>query len=166
MVQVVNLLRVLTCFALLSIAAPTHAQGTRLAFGSVQQDSSEPIEVSADQLEVDQNTRVATFTGDVIIVQGEMRLSAPKVVVVYREDKTGIESLEATGGAMLVSAEDAAEADRADYDVDAGQIVMIGNVLLTQEANALAADRMTVRLDDGTAVMQGRVKTILNSGEN
>jgi len=159
-------LRVLACFAILAFATPIYAQGTKLAFGSVQQDSSAPIEVSADQLEVDQNTRVATFTGDVVIVQGEMKLSAPKVVVVYREDKTGIESLEATGGAMLVSAEDAAEAERADYDVEAGQIIMVGNVLLTQETSALAADRMTVQIDDGTALMQGRVKTILKSGNN
>lgn len=159
-------LRVLAYLALLTFATSIHAQETNLAFGSAQQDSSAPIEVSANQLEVDQNTRVATFTGDVVIVQGEMKLSAPKVVVVYREDKTGIESLEATGGAILVSAEDAAEAERADYDVETGQIVMVGNVLLTQETNALAADRMTVQIDDGTALMQGRVKTILKSGKD
>ena len=61
---------------------------------------------------------------------------------------------------------DAAEAERADYDIDSGTIVMTGNVLMTQGPSALTAERMSVDLKDGTARMSGRVKTILNTGNN
>jgi lipopolysaccharide export system protein LptA len=153
---------------LLSICGVTAvgAQGTSVAFGTMQRDTDAPVEVTSEQLSVDQATGTAIFTGDVLIGQGDMRLSAPRVLVVYKEGQSGIERLEATGGVTLVSGLDAAESERADYDIDTGVIVMTGDVLLTQGANALTADRMTVRLDDGTAQMAGRVKTVLQPGEN
>ncbi|MEL6465820.1 MAG: lipopolysaccharide transport periplasmic protein LptA [Pseudomonadota bacterium] len=158
--------RTLVCLVLLSLTAPLFAQGTQVAFGAIRQDTSAPIEVSADELNVDQNTGAATFTGNVVIGQGDMRLSAPRVLVIYRDDQAGIERLEATGGVTLASGADAAEGQRADYSIDSGVIVMTGEVLLTQGQSAIAADRMTVNLDDGTARMQGRVKTILQTGGN
>lgn len=156
--------RTLACIALLGLSSPVVAQGTQVAFGTIQQDTSAPVEVTADQLDVDQATGKAIFTGNVVIGQGAMRLSAARVVVVYREESAGIQSLEATGGVTLASGADAAESQRADYDIDSGVIVMSGDVLMAQGQSALSADRMTVDLDGGTARMQGRVKTILQTG--
>ena len=161
-----TVLRTLACIALLSLTPPAMAQGTQVAFGTIQQDTSAPVEVTADQLDVDQATGTAIFTGNVVIGQGAMRLSAARVVVVYREDSAGIQSLEATGGVTLASGADAAESQRADYDIDSGVIVMSGDVLMAQGQSALSADQMTVDLDGGTARMQGRVKTILQTGGN
>ncbi|MEM9966641.1 MAG: lipopolysaccharide transport periplasmic protein LptA [Pseudomonadota bacterium] len=142
------------------------AEGTQVAFGTIRQDTSQPVEVTSDTLTVDQNTGEALFTGNVLIGQGEMRLSAPRVLVIYQEGNTGIERLEATGGVTLVSGQDAAEAERADYNVVNGVIVMTGDVLLDQGLNALSAARMEVNLETGTAQMSGRVRTILQSGGN
>ena len=159
-------LRLVAIAFALCIAAPVASQGTSVAFGSIQLDTSAPSVASADELAVDQATGAATFTGNVVIGQGEMRLSAPRVLVIYSQGQTGIERLEATGGVTLVSGPDAAEGQRADYNVADGVIVMSGDVLLAQGQSALSADRMTVNLEDGTARMQGRVKTILQTGNN
>lgn len=159
-----NLRILLIPLMLLALALPASGQGTNVAFGTLEQDTSLPVEVTAEQLAVDQKTGIATFTGNVVIGQGEMRLSAAKVQVVYRESDNGIARLEATGGVTLVSGKDAAESERADYDIDDGTIVMSGNVLLTQGRNAISAERMRVHLTDGTAEMSGGVKTILQPG--
>jgi lipopolysaccharide export system protein LptA len=66
----------------------------------------------------------------------------------------------------LVAGEDAAESQRADYDIDAGTLVMRGDVLMTQGPSALSAQEMTVNLNDGTAQMSGGVKTILQPGSD
>lgn len=161
-----TVLRILACLALLGLSTPAIAQGTKVAFGAIQQDTSAPVEVSADELNVDQASGAAIFSGNVVIGQGAMRLSAARVLVIYRSDSAGIQRLEATGGVTLVSGPDAAESQRADYNIDQGVIVMSGDVLMTQGKAALSADRMTVNLDDGTARMQGRVKTILQTGNN
>lgn len=156
----------LLCLILVLPLTPATAQGTNVAFGTIRQDTNQPVEVTADNLEVDQETGTAIFTGNVMIGQGEMRLSAARVLVVYRAENKGIARLEATGGVTLVSGPDAAEAQRADYDIEDGTIVMTGNVLLAQGASALSADTMSVRLSDGTAKMSGRVKTILQTGSD
>jgi lipopolysaccharide export system protein LptA len=162
----VTFLRAISCLIFLGLVTPLYAQGTQVAFGTIRQDTSAPIEVSADELNVDQETGAAVFNGNVVIGQGEMRLSAPKVLVNYRQDQAGIEQMEATGGVTLVSGQDAAESQRAVYSIDTGEIVMTGNVLLTQGRSAISSDRMTVNLKDGTARMQGSVKTILQTGDN
>lgn len=149
---------------LLVSAVSVAAQGANVAFGTIRQDTSLPVEVTADNLSVDQATGTAIFTGNVLIGQGEMRLSASRVLVVYRADAEGIARLEAKGGVTLVSGPDAAESERADYNIDNGIIVMSGNVLLAQGRNALSSDKMSVKLSDGTAQMSGRVKTVLQTG--
>lgn len=143
------------------LGAPLAAQGTQTGFGASGADPDAPVEVTAERLSVDQDTGTAVFTGDVMIVQGEMRLSAPEVLVVYGEAGDRIERLEASGGVLLVSGEDAAEAQRADYDVESGRIVMSGDVLLTQGRATVASERMEVDLETGRAELAGRVRTVL-----
>lgn len=141
------------------------AQGAQIAFGNTRQDTSQPVEVTADNLAVDQNDGTAVFTGNVLIGQGQMRLSAPKVQVYYNKSGDRIERMSASGGVTLVSGEDAAEAREADYNIDTGMIEMQGEVLLVQKSSALTAERMTVDTKSGTARMQGRVKTVLQPNE-
>ncbi|OSQ53300.1 lipopolysaccharide transport periplasmic protein LptA [Marivita geojedonensis] len=160
------MIRTVMSVVLLGLAPAAFAQGTEVAFGTVQQDTSLPVEVSADALSVSQNDGSALFTGNVIIGQGDMRLSAPRVLVYYTENQSGIERLEATGGVTLVNGDQAAEAESAEYEVNRGTIRMVGNVLLTQGANTLVSDSMDVDLEAGTAQMNGRVRTVFQSGHN
>ncbi|MGH1330155.1 MAG: LptA/OstA family protein [Paracoccaceae bacterium] len=157
-------------FALLIAAQEAPAQGAQIAFGGLTQDTSLPVEIEADQLSVDQATGIATFTGNVLIGQGEMRLSAGKVIVEYAAasaDEAGkIARLLASGGVTMVNGGEAAEAQNAEYTIDSGKIIMTGNVILTQGQSALSAGRLIVDLKSGTGVMDGRVKSILKTGGN
>ena len=155
----------IAAFVLALVPVGLAAQGAQIAFGNVKQDTSQPVEVTADNLAVNQNDGTAVFTGNVLIGQGEMRLSAPKVQIYYNEDGDRIERMKAWGGVTLVSGEDAAEAENADYNIDSGFIHMQGNVLLVQKTSALTAERMTVDTKSGTAQMEGRVKTVLQPNE-
>lgn len=137
------------------------AQGAQVAFGGLQQDTRAPVEVTADSLQVNQADGTALYSGNVVIVQGQMRLAAPRVLVVYSSAGGRIQRMEASRGVTLVSGSEAAEAQRADYNIEAGQVIMTGNVLLTQGPSALTAERMVVNLRDGTAQMSGRVRTVL-----
>ncbi|MBP0483109.1 lipopolysaccharide transport periplasmic protein LptA [Sagittula salina] len=151
----------------MGLPAPGQAQGTEVAFGNgMQQDTSAPVEATADALSVNQKDGTALYTGNVVIVQGEMRLAAPRVLVVYSEEQGKIQRMEATGGVILVSGTEAAEAERADYDISNGTVVMTGNVLLTQGPSAVTSERMVVNLETGTANMSGRVKTVLQPADD
>lgn len=144
------------------------AQGLDVAFGSLTHDSTLPVEVTADQLEVNQQAGTAIFSGNVLVGQGSMRLSANRVEVSYagsNGDPTGrISNMVATGNVLLVNGAEAAEAQKAVYAVDRGSIVMSGSVLLTQGQNALSGELFVVDLGSGTGRMEGRVKTIFQTG--
>ena len=142
------------------------AQGANVNFGTFKADPTLPVEVTSDSLDVNQASGSAEFLGNVLISQGEMHLSAQKVLVVYNQEAGGIDRLEAIGDVVLVNGPDAAEADRADYTIDNGVIVMTGNVALTQGPNVLTSDKMTVNLTTVTANLVGRVKTIINPAKN
>lgn len=148
---------------LLCLPGLAHAQGASVAFGGLKHDSSLPVEVTADQLTVDQNEGTAIFTGQVVVGQGEMRLTADKVQVDY-DDAGDISRIHATGDVVMVNGEEAAEGDDAVYTLESSSVVMTGDVILTQGTNALSGQRLVIDLDTGTGVMEGRVKTIFNPG--
>ncbi|WP_236626170.1 lipopolysaccharide transport periplasmic protein LptA [Actibacterium mucosum] len=137
------------------------AQGAQVAFGGLKQDASLPVEVTADSLEVNQADGSAVFTGNVLIGQGEMRLSADKVRVEYNTSG-GIDKMHAMGKVLLVSGGEAAEANEAVYTIETASIVMTGSVILTQGDNALSGQTLTVDLASGTGRMEGRVSTVFN----
>ena len=145
------------------LAAPAFAQ-TNINLGGIRADSSAPVEVAADSLTVDQDTGTAVFSGNVVIGQGDLRLSASSVRVIYDEATGDITKLNASGGVTFVTATEAAEAQTAAYDLTSGTIVLTGDVLLTQGASALSANQMTVNVNTGTAQMSGRVRTVFQQG--
>jgi lipopolysaccharide export system protein LptA len=145
------------------LAAPAFAQ-TNINLGGIRADSSAPVEVAADSLTIDQDTGTAVFSGNVVIGQGDLRLSAGSVRVIYDEATGDITKLNASGGVTFVTATEAAEAQTAVYDLTSGTIVLTGDVLLTQGASALSANQMTVNVNTGTAQMSGRVRTVFQQG--
>ncbi len=159
-----NVLRALILAAL--FAGPALAQQAGVRFGGLKQDTSLPVEVTADQLSVDQADGSALFTGNVLVKQGEMRMTAGSIRVEYAESGQGIARLLATEGVTLVSPTDAAEAAEAVYTIDSGLVVMTGNVLLTQGNAAISGETLNVNLRDGTGTMTGRVKTVFTPGKS
>ena len=106
------------------------------------------------------------FSGNVIIGQGDLRLQAGNVEVVYAADTSDISRLIATENVTFVTADEAAEAQSADYDIATGLLQLTGDVLLTQGASAISAETMVINVTTGTATMEGRVRTVLQQGDN
>lgn len=140
------------------------AQGTSLSFSGLNAVRGEPVEVRSDNLTVDNSTGKTTFSGNAVLGQGDMRLAAQTITVVYTPgDTTRITRMEASGGVTLVTAVEAAEAANAVYDLDGGTVQMSGSVILTQGPNVLSGDRLTVNLRSGQGSLQGRVRTIIQT---
>ncbi|NHB75927.1 LptA/OstA family protein [Rhodobacter calidifons] len=150
----------------LALAGSMAPAQQRIAFGELNQDTTLPVEVQADQLTVNNADGTAVFSGNVIVTQGEMKLSAGEVRVTYGADRKSIDSLLASGGVTVTNLGDAAEAREALYTIDSGVIVLTGDVVLTQGPSAMAGQKLTINLKDGTGVMEGRVTTTFVPGGN
>lgn len=152
-------------FALAALPVLAQTPGTNVAFAALKTDTTQPVKVTADQLAVNQTDGTATFTGNVVIVQGDMKVQAGEVLVTYSPDKKAIQSLHAQGGVTVAAGTDAATSDTADYSPDTGDLILQGSVVLTQGAAALSGQKLTLSLKSGLGTMSGRVTTIFTPGK-
>ena len=151
--------------ALLLFAPVAAFPQAQVPFSGLAVDRAAPVEIEAEALDVDQEGGSAEFSGDVLVVQDGLRLSADRLQVAYGADPaTGqnrIREMRASGSVTLVTPAEAAEAGSAVYDLDAGRLTLEGDVLLTQRGNALAGDRLVIDLGSGTGRMEGRVRSVI-----
>lgn len=134
-------------------------------------DTNQPIEITADSLEVQQANQQAIFEGNVQVVQGEIRMRSNKLVVHYSEknqsgngDPTNIRQIDATGDVFLSSPRETAQGDKGVYDVTNKQIDLQGNVVLTQGQNVLRGNNLTLDLVSGKSRVEGGGATDGNKG--
>lgn len=140
------------------------AQGTSLSFAGLNAVRGEPVEVRSDSLQVNNTTGETVFSGNAVLGQGDMRLAAQTIKVVYAPgDNSRIRRLEASGQVTLVTAQEAAEAASAVYDMESGTVRMSGSVILTQGPNVLSGERLTVNLRSGQGRLDGSVRTIIQT---
>ena len=155
--------------ALIALVALLHAgsvaaQGMSLSFSGLDSVRGLPVEIRSDALEVDNTTGETVFSGNAVIGQGDMRLAAPVIRIFYAAGEDGrIQRMEASGGVTLVTADEAAEAPNAVYEVIAGTVIMRGSVILTQGENVVSGDRLDFNLQSGQGRMEGNVRTIIQT---
>jgi lipopolysaccharide export system protein LptA len=155
----------ITLAMLLSTGAAS-AQDMQLRLGESLNLSQRQLEITSETLEVDQETGVSTFSGDVVVSQGDMRLTAQSLRIEYgstgEDSRQRIDRLVADGGVTMVTEAEAVEARSAIYSLTDQTLEMIGDVVLVQGANILAGERFFADLRTGTGRMSGRVRTLID----
>jgi len=157
--------RAVALFAVLTIAAAPAAAQEKGPFGGFKHDSSQPIEITADSLEVRQDENLAIFEGEVEAGQDTLRLTADKVRVYYdpeseQSDTGAIRNMQAEGNVFLSNGSETAEGAYAEYDVAGGMVRMHGDVVLTQGANVLSGERLVIDMNTGRGRIEGQVKSV------
>ena len=176
--------------ALLAIAgAPLHAQpskGPPNALQGFSQNHDQPVHIEAATLEVRDKDKVATFSGDVKVKQGDTGLRCKSLVVFYEgNDADGktlqaaspgpggqqkIKRLEAHGGVVVTQKEQTATGETGIFDMKTNTVTLNGNVVMTQGQNVLRGDRLVVDLTSGVSRVesgkngQGRVQGLFQPG--
>jgi lipopolysaccharide export system protein LptA len=176
--------------ALLAIAgAPLHAQpskGPPNALQGFSQNHDQPVHIEAATLEVRDKDKVATFSGDVKVKQGDTGLRCKSLVVFYEgNDADGktlqaaspgpggqqrIKRLEARGGVVVTQKEQTATGETGIFDMKTNTVTLNGNVVMTQGQNVLRGDRLVVDLTSGVSRVesgkngQGRVQGLFQPG--
>lgn len=134
-------------------------------------DTDQPLEITADALEVQKAKQLAIFEGRVLVVQGNLRLQSDRLVVHYQENDSGdaggassIRRIDATGNVFLSSPRETAEGSRGVYDVENKVITLSGDVVLTQGQSVLKGQNMTLNLETGLSRIEGGVSSGGGSG--
>lgn len=128
-----------------------------------------PIEITADQLEVQQDNQLAIFKGNVIAIQGEMTMKSAIMNVYYKPNASGdneIYKIDASGKVDFTSAEEKAIGDKALLMVAEEKLYLTGNVELERENNILRGQKLEYNTKTGRSILTGGATAEqINQGE-
>jgi len=157
-------------------------QGPSNALQGFSTNRDKPVNIKAASLEVRDKEKVATFSGDVHVVQGDTDMQC-KTLVVYYEDNSKdskesvkaaqpgpagqIRRMEARGNVVVTQKDQIAYGDRGDFDMRTNTVVLSGKVVVTKGQDVMRGERLVVNLTDGVSRMEGgRVEGIINPKSN
>jgi lipopolysaccharide export system protein LptA len=177
-------------FTAAAIASP-HAQsnapsGPPNALQGFSQNRDQPVNIEASSLEVRDKDKVATFSGNVHVTQGDTNLRCKSLVVFYEQDgdkgnsmpaaKPGpggqqkIKKLEARGAVVVTQKEQTATGELGIFEMATNTVTLTGNVVMTTGPNVLRGERLVVNLTSGVSRVesgkngQGRVQGLFLPG--
>ena len=116
--------------------------------GALSGDDQKPIEIEADNVELDETQSTSVYVGNVQVDQGSMRILADHVTVYHHEDRR-IKFIIALGQPVRYKqqlddqqGEMRARAARMDYDADKDELILTGDAVVTQGEDRLASERI------------------------
>jgi lipopolysaccharide export system protein LptA len=153
--------------------AALHAQqpgGPPNALQGFSQNRDKPIKINSATLEVRDKQKMATFAGDVHLVQGDTTLRSKTLVVFYEDDTAPkpakppagaaqagtqqnqqIKRVEAKGNVIVVQKDQTATGENGVFDMRANTVTLLGNVVISQGQNVVKGDRLTVDMTTGVS---------------
>jgi lipopolysaccharide export system protein LptA len=130
------------------------------AFGQISalkgHNSDAPVDVAADRIEVQDRADRAIFSGNVVVRQGDLTLTAARLTVAYSGGGgPQLKRIDATGGVVVRGPAETARGDIGIYDLERRIITLIGGVSLVQKDAKVNGGRLVIDLDSGRAVIDG-----------
>jgi lipopolysaccharide export system protein LptA len=172
--------RIAACTAIafaLSLASAVAQQGVPNALQGFSQNKDKPVQIEAASLEVRDKDKIATFSGDVNVTQGDTNMKCKSLLVFYDQDNktsagmksaqpgpggsSSIKRLEAKGGVIVTQKDQIATGETGIFDMKSNTITLAGKVTVTQGQNILRGDRLVVDITTGAARVEsggGRVQ--------
>jgi lipopolysaccharide export system protein LptA len=136
--------------AALMFAAQAGAQGIA-GFNSDQ-----PVNYAADRIELQDKQNRVVLSGDVVVDQGDLKLTAARTTVAYTNaGGVKIQRIDATGGVVVTRGNERASGAAGVYDFNRRVIVLSGGVHLQRGTDTLNGGRLTMDLKSGLSTVDG-----------
>jgi lipopolysaccharide export system protein LptA len=156
--------------------------GPSNALQGFSQNRDQPVQIEAASLEVRDKDKVATFSGNVHVIQGDTDLRSKTLTVYYEDDRgkagaikaaqpgpggsSQIKRLEASGNVLVTQKDQTATGDKGVFDMRTNTITLTGNVVISQGQNVLRGERLVVDRATGVSRIEGgRVQGIFQRGK-
>ena len=150
------------------LSAQAHAAQTAATTSSQpilgKHDNNAPINISSDNFQADLNGKSGTWTGNVLVIQGDMKMRANSVHMTTVNGKT--DKIFASGNVVVDSPNSGtATGDNGVYSVVPRTVLLTGRVVLKKGKNVMQGTQVTLNMATGQMVMTaGGAKTPNNPG--
>jgi len=161
----------IACCFVSGIAFAQAPKGPPNALQGFSKNRDEPVHIEAATLEVRDKEKVATFSGDVKVVQGDTNMQCKTLVVFYDQEgekpakvakpmkaadpgpggEQKIRRLEARGSVVVNTKDQTATGQLGIFDMPTNTVTLTGDVVMTQGQNVLRGDKLVVNLSSGVS---------------
>jgi lipopolysaccharide export system protein LptA len=142
------------------VASGAGAQGPPTAFEGFSKNRGQPVKIQAAALEVHDKDKVATFSGDVVVTQGDTVMHC-QVLVVFYDGETSPEAKASPKGAPKAAPKSAPpSANTAPQAAGQQQIRRMeatGGVVVNQKDQNATGDRADFDMPSNTITISGNV---------
>jgi lipopolysaccharide export system protein LptA len=123
-----------------------------------QHDNNAPINISSDSFQADLNGKTGTWSGNVVVVQGDTKMRSNSVRMSTVNGKA--DKVLASGNVVVDSPKSGiVTGDNGVYSVGPRTVLMTGNVVLKKGKDVMRGAQLTVNLVTGQAVLGGGART-------
>lgn len=144
--------------------------GASSAF-ALPSDRQQPVSLEADKATFNEKTGVTTYSGNVVIQQGTLKIQADSIVANLNNNRQ-IQSVTAQGSPakfqqQLNSKDDLArgEGRRIIYNAQTGLLTLTGNAYLSQNGATFRSETLTYSMNKGdieaSGGQKGRIKIVI-----
>jgi lipopolysaccharide export system protein LptA len=138
-------------------------------------NSKEPVSIEADKLVYFDKEQKAIYTGNVVVIQGDTKLTCSKMTIFMEREapaaaapapavkgaaapaapggSSHVSHLDCAGPVTVLSKTQTATGDSATYDKPHNKVWLIGHVTLSDGGNVTKGDKLTYDLTSGEAVV-------------
>lgn len=140
-----------------------------LALAATPALAQQKVNITADLFTIDEATKNAVFTGNVVVTHPTVTVKAPKVVATYGAGGTSdIESFVASGNVELITADQTATGEKAVFTPGDQLLRLTGNVVVVNTSGTVNSGELVVNLATNVSTFtgagnSGRVTGVFNS---
>ena len=114
--------------------------------GAMSSDRQQPLQIDADKADIDQQRGVSTYSGNVHLTRGSMKLIADEVIVKHEGGTVHVvTAIGSPANYQQLSDKQQlirASAQRMEYNIDTGQLLLLKQAELHQDSNVFASERI------------------------
>jgi lipopolysaccharide export system protein LptA len=117
-------------------------------------NKKDPIYITADWMEVDQNKNTITYKGRVVAVQADMTMRSDTLVAYYDPEMKQMKQIIASGKVNATQGNRVATAEKAVFDDKTKTVTLTGNPVMRQGNSQVSGSRVIYYMDQDRAIAE------------
>lgn len=141
--------------SLAASAAPPAKEETKKGASGFEINKKDPIYITADWMEVDQNKNTITYKGRVVTIQADMTMRSEALIAYYDPETKQMKQIVAEGKVNATQGNRVATGDKAVFDDKSKTVTLTGNPVMRQGNSQVTGTKVVYYMDQDRAIAEG-----------
>ncbi len=116
--------------------------------------SANELRINSNVLEVDRNSKISIFSGDVHAYNEDIKIWSKKIIIKFKNNEKEIEELNAEKRVKIINQGITATGEIAVYNPDENILNMYGNVEVLENNNFVKCDELFLDIKNSISIMR------------